>query len=153
MNVERLTHLADFLDQLDAEKFDMTTFYNKWRDEAGMYHTSACIAGWACFIWDKDNWEDYCAEVDNIYSEEPINWEPFSSVKAVLGLTDRQGSVLCYCNGKGESDWKTLLDELYARDLHDSQITPKMAAKVIRHLIKTGIVDWSKAFEKEGEAA
>ncbi len=113
MNVERLTEIAEWLDQGAPERvveggvihgFDMDHFLDKAADCG----TTCCIAGAAIAF--------------NEGFHAASSWNADSSAQKILGLTNSQAMDLFF-------------------DGYDS--TPQHAAVVIRHLIATGTVDWN----------
>lgn len=119
MNTQNLTTLANFLDKLDPEKFDMVDFA---RDEHGEQHMSpqihecttvGCAVGWgphAGIHVSKDDFDyfDYAKRVFALdHMHEPFKW--------------------CF-----DSGWARIDN------------TPTGAAKRIRHLIQHGVPDDAK---------
>ena len=137
MNTERLTVLAKLLESANSNgviciplpngtealpsKFDMEYWAEhnliKYRDVCG---TASCIGGTANLLWSQDR--------------SSFGIESIGNARELLGLERRVADDLFY-------PWK-----LWAYlDAEPEARSPKAAAKVIRHLIATGEVDWAVA--------
>ena len=117
MNTPRLNHLADFLDALPPERFDMNTFFGRglhYHEPAGALltdhecGTTACIAGWAIVKWAPDH---------------PHDGACFTLAKDLLDLTERQADNLFY-------------------PYVASPVSNSRAAQALRNLAETGEVAW-----------
>jgi hypothetical protein len=150
MNTERLAYLATWLEE--GAKHELITFDMEYgisiqsEDYDASRHnackTSCCIAGAATqFFMPKDNLVELFRKhapqtiqpewMDN--DDKSVDWYPvFESGKDLLGLTEEQASALFAPGGRG-----TRMSE-YLEDYND----PAWAGRTIRHLIKTGEVDW-----------
>ena len=105
MNRERVLELADWIEKLPPEDFDMTT----WRHGC---QSPACIAGHAFALFEPKLF------ANTIGSE-------YSRAKSALGLNRRRAADLFTPDG--------LMD----------RTTNIQAARVLRHLAETGVVDWT----------
>lgn len=117
MNIERLTEIAEWLEngggrRGDIAYFDMTTF-----GDPSSCGTACCIAGAAALLYGGIDPASLAA-VDSI-------------AESVLGLTPAQGGDLFWVDAVNFSEI----------DLED--ITLAWAARTIRNLIATGEVDWN----------
>lgn len=113
MFAERLCVLADTIERLPAERFDMTTFI-RHRDHEDFLlaieletdcGTAGCIAGWACAVYSPDR---------------AVN--PHRAAE-VLGLSRDQANALFFPS--------------------PLQRTPYEAAAALRGLARTGVVAWA----------
>lgn len=102
MNKERLELLADHLEKLPREKFDM----QEWCG------TACCIAG-------------HAVALAHIAVVHPESSQTAYAAQEWLGLDDKVG-----------------LELFVPTEAPLSEITKNQAASVIRHLIKTGKVEW-----------
>ncbi len=147
-NIERLEHIAQWLED-DAKHVQkigneevVTTFWmDVWNEPLEWSDKEA--------IKELDWTPGECGAAMCIggAAEQFFNKkeEGFKDAKELLGLEIYQGQMLFY-------PWD------FFSNLFDEPITPQMAAKVIRHLISTGEVDWSilpgvERFEEEEEEA
>lgn len=123
---ERLTRLAEWLEAgapHEHVKFNMRTYF-RFTGEHGetvpfleeACGAVCCIAGAATQFFDPDRVRTYCY----------VGKQVFKHAKNLLGLT-----------------WGQAQDLFIPRTLHRDKIKPQDAAKVIRHFLDTGEVDWS----------
>lgn len=161
MNKERMLQLADFLDSLDRSKFDLrcffaekdltedgevvfdyegeeqihgvTTRYFIRKEDEGSCNTTACIAGWAIYLFKEDLSQDQLRESNHI-----------SVASDILGLNSDEAPQLFY------ADRSTLwyrCSEYFGLDVADdldsilrwSDIHPKYASEMIRMLVNEEI--------------
>ena len=156
MNKERILELAGFLDTLDPNKFDMGTFGY----EDSEYGTVACIAGWTVARWLPSVF-DYWQHPEDSIGETPDTI--LKSAKDLLGLTTKQADALFIPSNvfrfddREKDNLHSLTWYAWKYETDISRVTSRQAAKVLRHLADTGIVDWGIAFDeeakKEGETA
>lgn len=140
MNKERLLQLAEVLESDRAEShFNM----NLWLSENGRFARSevcslqhfniedcgavACIGGWTVILFPEEA---------ALFAKEHIS----NAAYEILGLGLVEGHDLCIPEG-----WYDDKDDF----ISPYEAKPKQAAKVVRHLAETGVVDWKKAFEDE----
>ncbi|MBN7759747.1 hypothetical protein JYP52_01245 [Nitratireductor aquibiodomus] len=139
LNINAVNALADLLDNLPAETetgFNMM-YYNRALDHSYMQvdthvehecGTVCCIAGWAAM---------YLQEGDQPLRETPAKRElhhlPRRKAREILGLTEHQTRQL----------FEPMDHDDPAPDLDWYSVTPKQAAKVLRHLAATSVVDWT----------
>lgn len=134
MNKQRLLELADWLGKgakHEHVRFNMSTFMTfKLKDwyapitKDNICGTVCCIAGCAVQFFAPEN----CADLTNQELCRP-NLVDYKGIAArVLGLGTEQAEALFFPDRQLISDY--------------SQITPQWAAKVIRHMVETGHVDW-----------
>jgi hypothetical protein len=125
MNKERILALADLIEAQPHTGLNEKTGFNmgEYRHECG---TPACIAGWAA-----------AASVGD--TTGTIKLEMYADIQAqqFLDLDGDQASALFQPPCEDEDEW--------------DEITPDHAAFTLRHLVKTGKVDWS-AFEDRADA-
>ena len=144
-NHGRLTELAEILERADEGEnfkaylqitphnmqavelgFDMDVWFKQEQEDGvevdyagavlhGGCDTVCCIGGTANFVWSKDRTR---GTIGN-------DWQ----AKELLGLEWEEGEMLFYPRG-------------YWLITDQRQLAAANAAKVIRHLIATGIVDW-----------
>lgn len=119
MNVERILQLADVIEKTPHRLRYSETM--KWRRLSGFnmsnWHcgTTGCIAGWACDVFGNGNEPFYTDEIQ-------------FDAAVLLGLPHH------------------IADDLFVpTDGALTDIKPKHAANVLRHLAETGEVDWSIA--------
>ena len=130
MNTERMMMLADLLDSLPEEKFELAYWVNDRRQEEdapnyvdlSVYDcdTTACIAGWAVALKNDlavDNL--YCGDVETQAGE-------------YLDLTMNEAKRLFYYGT--ETIWSDYADELGCEFPYDYSVTNKMAAKAVRNI-------------------
>ena len=125
MNIERLNELADIIVMLPHARPE--PIYGEQPPAAfnmGMWHCGAvaCIGGWA----------------EALYLPDYHGAEPTWEAGKALGLSEDEADQLFY--PEEQSGWR-------APHTYDD-ITPMMAAAVIRHLADTGIIDWGIAIRQ-----
>ena len=158
MNEARLVQMAEWLEAGAPHqylKFDITTGITfdqrpMSKDDIPTCATSCCIAGAACFFFndvpamvEKElNQFGYCTRVD---------WTDVTNEATdLLGLTIGQANKLFI-------PWTSSQrhdDDIDALSYYGRPITyndPAWAARVIRHFLATGVIDW-RAVEKVVEA-
>ena len=118
---ERLMYLRDFLRELPAERFRISSFFSspsKTAEESVREcGTTACLAGWCLVVFSPNGSAFIGAGVPEQASD-------------ILGLDVDQKASLFWPPG--------YIGNRIPR-------TPTQAANVLDHLIQTGEVDWSKA--------
>ena len=130
MNKERMMMLADLLDSLPEEKFDLTYWINDREQEEetpdyvdlSVYdcNTTACIAGWAVALKnDLAVDELYCGDVEKEAGE-------------YLGLSRQEMQRLFYYGI--ETIWNDHADELDCGFPYEDTVTSKIAATAIRNI-------------------
>ncbi|RWP44341.1 MAG: hypothetical protein EOR04_05310 [Mesorhizobium sp.] len=140
MKVTAINNLAAFLENIPSKHdrgFNMTTYMGvgvpvEQTNVGFQCNSTACIAGWASLVLGKNGEIRKTArttsEVDDFY-------EDFAT--ELLGLDYHTGMRLFEPMNvlieHGVADW--------------DKVTPRQAAKVLRHLARTGEVDWSIALE------
>ena len=146
MNVERINHLADDLDKVQAinpNGFNLSVWgYGMLRnipafdsiedltvstdDRIEQCGTAGCIAGWTALLY------------GNLLNSE----QPSIFARGYLALNEYEAHDLFAPTeyDKDESDDYNSNRVIYA------QINAGMAAKVLRHLANTGDVDWNQAY-------
>ncbi|TIQ64400.1 MAG: hypothetical protein E5X41_17215 [Mesorhizobium sp.] len=140
MNVIAINNLAAFLENIPSKHdrgFNMTSYVaagvSVEQTNVGFQcNSTACIAGWASLVLGENGeimkTARKTSEVDDFY-------EDFAT--ELLGLDYRTGLELFEPMNQivelMEADW--------------DEVTPRQAAKVLRHLARTGEVDWSIALE------
>jgi len=133
MNIDRINDLADLIEKqphgpsLEKEGgFNMENYFHRCG-------TPSCIAGWACAMAVDEYGPELKAKAKAAYRGPHIAWSDWLPAD-YLGL-DRDKSF-----------------HLFAPDGDWSRITPSQAAATLRHLAKTGEVDWSVAVEGSEDA-
>ncbi len=134
---ERLLAVADAIERTALVNrdigFNMETYHGLAGEEELIDKTEnacgtvACIAGWTMLM--ENDWSGSHAENDEGYNFH-------DNAKELLGLSDEEAARLFLANG--------------ARRIMLEDITPQHAVSVIRHLAKTGKVDWD-AFGADGK--
>lgn len=142
LDIPRLTRLADHLDSLPSAKFDLSNWFSiepgvplpdiKWDTPVTPgCQTCACIAG----------------ETLVLFAPDTVVTVPAVQHRAeeLLGLTRHQSENLfvpreydSVVDDEGDTDQPEVLPQGWLM----ADVTPKSAARVIRHLIATGNVDW-----------
>lgn len=127
MNIDRLTEIADWLDQGAPEKahvtkFDMANFIEDAGKPNSGCGTACCIAGAAIQFSRAIPFESYSQAMESTDLDEGFVDEAAS----ILDLEIDQAEALFYARNTG--------------DLRS--ISPAWAARCIRKLIATGEVDW-----------
>ena len=119
MNRDNLTQLADHLEKVPEEGFDMRdVFFN---DTCG---TPACIAGYAAYLSGARGWE----------------YSPYVCAAEWLGLGNQQRARL-FCPETATANYGAAPDD-------PRYISKRMAVAVLRHAAKTGRISWTKAREQ-----
>ena len=136
--MSRLTELADHIEKLDTpdhfqrglarglkvpDLFYMATFYSPLT-----CGTAACIAGHAVGLWGVHAIGEYTTQAQEI-----------------LSLTEKQANDLFVPALGGLVSQKTADRPVY------SDVTPAMAAWLLRTLDATGNIDWDGAFQRKKE--
>ena len=130
MNTERMMMLADLLDSLPEEKFELAYWVNDREQEEetpdyvdlSVYNcnTTACIAGWAVALKnDLAVDELYCGDVE----KEATDY---------LDLTSHERQRLFYYGA--EAIWGQYSNELGCSVPYEDTVTSKMAATAIRNI-------------------
>ncbi len=145
MNVDRINQLADYLDT-DPDGFRMCQYYNACG-------TPACIAGHTSFIFkDEARWEvtipkilhmvegdnlEYVLALESLDNGESIVRENHYFVAQLLLDLDPDSAHDLFIPMTSQGDYSVTNKDA------DNYITSRHAAAVLRHLAKTGKVDWS----------
>jgi len=136
MNTELLNKVADAIEAtltqsqpIERLGFSMRLFVDgrNWQaDKSGhRCNTTACIAGWGLAL---HLGMARAAQVKAAFVDSAIKLDGFEEkARDVLGLTDQQALALFYGAHAGRL----------------TAITVPQAVATIRHLAKTGVVDWS----------
>jgi len=130
MNTERMMMLANLLDSLPEEKFDLTYWVNDREQEEetpdyvdlSVYdcNTTACIAGWAVALKNDLSVDElYCGDVEKEAGE-------------YLGLNRQEMQRLFYYGT--ETIWNDHADELDCGFPYEHTVTSKIAATAIRNI-------------------
>lgn len=124
-NIEKLTELADFLDKLPADRFDMRTWGSAYESGVLVYRaprlnecgTTACIAGWGAVLHatEKELSALHASRASGAFIDFGVS---------MYGLTNQEAHALFV--------------EPVLKSIH-----PRHAATVIRYFINTGSVDFS----------
>lgn len=149
MNKTAIIALANLLTNIPSKYntgFNMTGYSNSVCD-VNYTHvghqcgSTACIAGWATSYIEPDGSvrmkprspDEMRALVDGVPDPELLGFYGVGATK-ILGLDPEQAAELFepMNNGLDDRDWDA--------------VTPRQAAKVLRHLAKTGEVSWEVAF-------
>ncbi|MCV0350234.1 MAG: hypothetical protein K5863_09165 [Nitratireductor sp.] len=136
MNITAIQNLASLLENLPAQHergFNMETYIdeNLIDEETNVgfkCNSTACIAGWACLALDYDG-----TFRKTIRTKEPNGL--YEGVAAEILDLDEDTALSLFEPMNTDFDDRT--------DVRWDTITPQQAAKVLRHLAKTGEVDWS----------
>jgi deoxyribodipyrimidine photolyase-like uncharacterized protein len=130
MHVEKILKLADFLETVPDERFNMNYFFrgtdHDYRyiiENGGSCGTAACVAGWASIRFK----EEALSLLTPTLGLE-------TAVKQILDLTWGEVDRLFYGGEARRYLWT---------------LTRKQAISVLRHFARTGTVDW-KRFDAEG---
>lgn len=113
MNTERILHIADLIEEIVPQQFEMSDYVTE-----NEYGTVACIAGWTYLT----------------YGDASLCGDTHESARVHLGLNEDEADDLFLPN--------PLTSGLPARVTY-SQITPAHAAQTLHKLAATGKVDWS----------
>ena len=131
LNTDKILKLANFIEQTDDVCFDMesTVEYH----ECG---TSACIAGFACLLWEEKKFPLYCDEDDDNESwEEVIR---LARRHLMDGANNFSGFNKLFMPEEFSAWWME-------RDPQkQSYISRNRAAAQLRYLAKYGRVDWTQ---------
>lgn len=130
MNKERMMMLADLLDSLPEEKFDLTFWINDREQEQetpdyvdlSVYdcNTTACIAGWAVALKNDLAVDQlYCGDVEREAGD-------------YLGLNRQEMQRLFYYGT--ETIWADYKHDLGCEYPFDHTVTNKMAATAVRNI-------------------
>lgn len=156
MNITAINTLARLLDNIPSKfdtGFNMGGYIRDVRDElefgdevkthvGHQCGTTACIAGWASLHVTKEGTLLSKGRTSNEIYEvaDELDGTDLSTyataAQNILGLDDDQAALLfepMNFGDHGNHDW--------------DEVTPRQAAKVLRHLVKTGDVDWGVAFK------
>lgn len=125
MNKELLQKVVDKLNTIDDDQFSMLDFFFRKNG----CKSPSCIAGWAIEL----------SEVDSDFS----NLGYVSGVSAWLVAADICG--IDY--DTAHSLFIPTRKDYDGSEFYPYAAKPKEAARVVQHLIDTGIVDWSMAHE------
>lgn len=145
MHPERINKVADAIERRSIKGlgFNMVSWFQRWgqrdmfkpkakrEDSCG---TTACIAGWAVAV--KSRFKEPEKKINVLEGLATDGWSTspvMLEAKRYLGLNERQA------------------DQLFAADGFDvllSAVTPQRAVAVLRHLAKTGVVDWKTKIRK-----
>lgn len=120
MNVQIMNRLADFLDNLQPNRFNMEYWISQYEPEVdndtggfvagdivdvNVCNTAACVAGWTVALFNGGRFDhlDYMHNPDTAYigvNMEVDRWSglPFSFARKILGLTETQARRLFYCD-------------------------------------------------------
>lgn len=115
MNKQKILEIADFIEKLPPEQFDMD-LYGIETEKCG---TIACIAGWVCLnngctVDDNENFKD----------DNGDRIDPSFFAQRILEIERWQANSLFYPQGANRS------------------ATPEKAAATLRILAETGAVRW-----------
>lgn len=131
MNTERMFLLADLLDSLPPEKFNLSYWVSEIYDEgysnddycdlsAYNCNSAACIAGWAVALKnDLNAGSVYCGDIEMDAAE-------------YLGLTLQERNRLFYYGS--DTIWNTHRETLGCEIPFEDTVTNKMAATAVRNI-------------------
>lgn len=125
MNKQRIKELIDRLKSIKPKHFDMGTYGSGIENECG---TVACIAGHA-FIMAFGERDLLRSNNINARAQEFLG----------LSLSDALDLFVPVLVKDSKGNFHPIIDE--------KGIGPEHAVKVLEHLLETGTVDWSKAFD------
>lgn len=135
MNKEKLLQVADAIEASELLHFGFNMKVFKDSTAIGILDNSGrgcgtvgCIAGWTIATFQADHWKSGDPDIFAFRAQEELN------------LTDRQAHDLFFVGPAQENPYHPGWDA-----------TPAQAAMVIRHLAKTGEVDWDLPFEGESK--
>ncbi|WP_353645718.1 hypothetical protein [Mesorhizobium sp. WSM2239] len=139
MNVDAINNLAGFLENIPSRHnrgFNMESYAGTVGEytEANVgfqCKSTACIAGWACMILGQKG-----QVLKNARRESQIEGAYEEVAGNLLGLGYRMADEL----------FEPMNNSCTALEVNWSKVTPRQAAKVLRHLAKAGEVDWEVAF-------
>lgn len=123
MNVDKLTEIAEWLEAGAPERDYVNEFHMANFIRANGCGTSCCIAGAAV----QFECHGACGSTLDTYSAPEV----YKAAKGLLGLSEETAQELFYAESIQDDRFKGLND-----------IGPQWAARVIRHLIATGRVEW-----------
>ncbi|TPJ51769.1 MULTISPECIES: hypothetical protein [unclassified Mesorhizobium] len=139
MNVDAINNLAGFLENIPSKHnrgFNMGSYTGPTDPDEStnvgfQCNSTACIAGWACLVVGE---KGQIRKTARSTKDVPSRYEDFAA--DLLDLDYRTSKQLFEPMNVGphvnaDVDW--------------DKITPRQAAKVLRHLAKTGEADWSIA--------
>ncbi len=152
MNIVAINALAGLLENIPSrfeQGFNMSSYLATQGDEAfdedhtNVGHhcgTTACIAGWASSFLQRDgtllNEARTHAQMALMHSDgigHP-SWNTHAGLAAgLLGLDSEEAERL----------FEPMNTDFERDDIEWSEVSPRQAAKVLRHLAKTGEVDWN----------
>lgn len=136
MNTTAINNLAAFLENIPSRYnrgFNMETYISDWEEEdhtnvGFQCNSTACIAGWACLVLGAKG-----GILKKERDSHGINSFAHTA-RDLLGLDERTSDEL----------FEPFNHRFLARDDIDwDKVTPRQAAKVLRHLAKTSEVDWN----------
>ena len=121
INKERFDRVLAWLDAGgdDQYSFDMNYWYRKPEG----CNTVCCIGGYIAIV--EMGVPDTCEDFPNYSNEVMGNF---------LGISTEDAEKLFY---------------MVNREYELQEVTPPIAASVIRHLLETGVVDWNHGFNEE----
>lgn len=119
MNTQEMIRLADFIEKVDDDAFDMSYYWNP--ESKSVCGTAGCLAGWHAHMTKK--------RIGNMVH---FNWQ--YEAGRDLGITTTQGQLLFSSAGW----WAVALRELGLREgwAEFSTITAKEASLVLRALVE-----------------
>ncbi len=147
MNTQKMLELADFMETVPEDKFDMNVFGKQILDpnrrttclaDLNVCGTTCCIAGYVVVN------KGYCVTPGGFVYSEPVEYVA-SEVSTCLGmaehlagrelgLTESQASALFF-----DDHWPRQFYTWSAVSIQPIRITtPKQAAARIRHMVETG---------------
>ncbi|TPL66573.1 hypothetical protein [Mesorhizobium sp. B2-4-1] len=139
MNIDAINNLAAFLENIPSKHqrgFNMGSYMG--RKDPGestnvgfQCNSTACIAGWACLVLGENG------EIRSTpRSTREIGWyEEFAGDLLNLDAATRLAL------------FEPMNSSMVADYVDWYKVTPRQAAKVLRHLAKTGEADWSLVME------
>ena len=120
MNVQIMSRLADFIDNLKPNRFNMEYWISEYNPEVdndtggfiagdivdiSECNTAACVAGWTVALFNGGKFDhlDYMHDPKTAYigvNMELDKWSglPFSFARKILDLTEAQAKRLFYCD-------------------------------------------------------
>lgn len=119
MNKERLTKLADHIENLEKVSLDADEGFNM-ADYTHDCGSPSCIAGWAVHLFKKESGYEHSTMDTHDLAAKILEIDGTTSDELFLGVDD---------NGKG--------------GVYLSKITVEEAVATIRNFVDTGEVDWS----------
>lgn len=142
LNIPRLTELADYLDSLPPIKFDLSNWFSiepgvnlqgiKWDTPiTPSCQTCGCIAGEALILFQPDTPVTLPAVQHR--AAELLSLNGYQSETL---FTPREYDIVV------EDGEDTNEPDVLPQGWAMTDVTPKSAARVIRHLIATGEADW-----------